>query len=41
MEIPYNSNPRPDTGLSNGKAGIWIFLASEIMLFGGVFSAYV
>ena len=41
MEIPYNSKPRPDTGLYNGKAGIWIFLASEIMLFGGVFSAYV
>jgi len=41
MEIPFNSKPRPDTGLYNGKAGIWVFLASEIMLFGGVFSAYV
>jgi len=23
------------------KIGIWLFLASEIMLFGGLFSAYV
>jgi len=25
----------------NSKLGIWIFLASEIMLFGGLFSAYI
>ena len=41
MELPYNSTPRPDTGLYNGKVGIWLFLASEIMLFGGLFSAYL
>jgi len=41
MEIPHNSTARPDTGLYNGKVGIWLFLASEIMLFGAVFSAYV
>ena len=41
MEIPYNSKPRPDTGLYNGKVGVWLFLASEIMLFGAVFSGYV
>lgn len=41
MELPYNSKPRPDTGLYNGKVGIWLFLASEIMLFGGLFSAYL
>jgi heme/copper-type cytochrome/quinol oxidase subunit 3 len=41
MEIPYAVKPRPDTGLYNGKLGMWLFLASEIMLFGGMFSAYV
>jgi cytochrome c oxidase subunit 3 len=41
MEIPYTSTPRPDTGLYNAKLGIWLFLASEVMLFGGLFSAYV
>ena len=41
MIIPHFDKPREDTGLYNGKAGIWIFLASEVMLFGGVFSAYV
>jgi len=41
MEIPHNSTARPDTGLYNGKAGIWLFLASEVMLFGALFSAYL
>ncbi len=41
VEIPYVSSPRPDTGLVNAKLGIWLFLASEVMLFGGLFSAYV
>ena len=41
MEIPYTVKPRPDTGLYNAKLGIWLFLASEVMLFGGLFSAYV
>jgi len=39
--IPYIVEERPDTGLTNAKLGIWIFLASEVMLFGGLFSAYV
>jgi heme/copper-type cytochrome/quinol oxidase subunit 3 len=39
--IPYNVRPRPDTGLYNAKMGVWLFLASEVMLFGGLFSAYV
>lgn len=39
--IPYILEERPDTGLNNAKLGIWIFLASEVMLFGGLFSAYV
>jgi cytochrome c oxidase subunit 3 len=41
MEIPYTVSTRPDTGLWNAKIGIWLFLASEVMLFGGLFSAYV
>jgi cytochrome c oxidase subunit 3 len=41
MEIPYAIRPRPDTGLYNAKVGIWLFLASEVMLFGGLFSGYV
>ena len=41
MEIPYEVKPRPDTGLWNAKIGIWLFLASEVMLFGGLFSGYV
>lgn len=41
MEIPYIVTPRKDTGLINSKIAIWLFLASEVMLFGGFFSAYV
>jgi cytochrome c oxidase subunit 3 len=41
MEIPYTVEARPDTGLSNGKLGIWLFLASEVMLFGALFASYV
>ena len=39
--IPYTVQPRQDTGLYNGKLGIWLFLSSEVMLFGALFSAYV
>ncbi|MEM9445198.1 MAG: cytochrome c oxidase subunit 3 [Verrucomicrobiota bacterium] len=39
--IPYTVKPRPETGLYNAKLGIWLFLASEVMLFGGLFSAYL
>ncbi|MBN8248091.1 MAG: cytochrome c oxidase subunit 3 [Verrucomicrobia bacterium] len=41
MEIPYTVKPRPDTGLYNAKVGIWLFLASEVMLFGAFFSTYI
>ncbi len=41
MDIPYTSKPRPDTGLYNAKVGIWLFLASEVMLFGALFSSYI
>lgn len=41
MEIPYSIKPNPVTGIPNGKLGIWLFLASEVMLFGALFSTYV
>jgi len=41
MQIPYTSTARPDTGLFNAKLGVWLFLASEVMLFGALFSSYV
>jgi cytochrome c oxidase subunit 3 len=41
MEIPFVSKPRPDTGIYNAKVGIWLFLASEVMLFGALFSSYI
>jgi len=39
--IPYTVEPRRETGLYNAKVGIWLFLASEVMLFGALFSSYV
>ena len=41
MDIPYTVQARPDTGLYNAKVGIWLFLASEVMLFGALFSSYI
>ena len=41
MEIPYNVEPRPDTGLYNAKFGVWLFLSSEVMLFGALFSSLI
>jgi len=41
MEIPFEVTPRRDTGLWNAKLGIWLVLASEVMLFGGLFSSYI
>lgn len=38
--VPYSVDPRPDTGVNNVRLGVWLFLASEVMLFGGLFSAY-
>jgi cytochrome c oxidase subunit 3 len=40
MEIPYTATVRPDTGVTNQKLGMWLFLASEVMLFGSLFSSY-
>ena len=31
---------RSETGFSNGALGMWLFLASEAMLFGALFSGY-
>lgn len=39
--IPYTVEARPDTGLNNVKIGIWLFLASEVMLFGALFASYI
>jgi hypothetical protein len=41
MGLPCEVKPHPVTGLYNGKFGIWLFLASEVMLFGALFSSYV
>ena len=38
--IIHSVTPHPVTGINNGKFGIWLFLASEVMLFGALFSAY-
>ena len=40
-KLPYVTEPHPLTGLNNGKLGTWLFLASEVMLFGALFSAYI
>ena len=39
--IPYTVEVRPDSGLNNVKLGIWLFLASEVMLFGSLFAGYI
>ena len=39
--IPYTVDVRPDTGLNNVKLGIWLFLSSEVMLFGSLFAGYI
>ena len=41
MNIPYVVDERTDSGLTNGKLGVWLFLASEVMLFGALFSTYI
>lgn len=39
--IHYIDEPHPVTGVTNSKLGIWLFLASEVMLFGALFSTYI
>jgi cytochrome c oxidase subunit 1 len=38
--IPFATEKRFDTGVSNVTLGFWLFIASEVMLFGALFSAY-
>ena len=38
--IPYTIERRPDTGVTNVTMGVWLFIASETMLFGALISAY-
>ena len=40
MIIPYTTERRADTGVTNVTLGMWLFIASEIMLFGALFSSY-
>jgi heme/copper-type cytochrome/quinol oxidase subunit 3 len=40
IDLPYNAEIRPDTGVTSQKLGMWLFLASEVMLFGSLFSSY-
>jgi heme/copper-type cytochrome/quinol oxidase subunit 3 len=40
VDIPYSVEPRPDTGVTNATLGMWLFIASEVMLFGSLFSSY-
>jgi heme/copper-type cytochrome/quinol oxidase subunit 3 len=41
MNIPHTTELHPETQLYNGKLGVWLFLASEVMLFGALFSTYI
>lgn len=38
--LPWSYDPRPDTRTSTVRLGMWLFLASEAMLFGSLFSGY-
>jgi len=40
VDIPYSVEPRADTGVTNATLGMWLFIASEVMLFGSLFSSY-
>ena len=40
MGIPYTASVRLDTGVTNQKLGMRLFLAWEVMLFGSLFSSY-
>ena len=39
--IPWTYESRPDSRINNVRLGLWLFLASETMFFGSLFSAYV
>ncbi len=39
--LSYTVRPHPITAMYSGKFGTWLFLASEVMLFGALFSSYL
>lgn len=39
--IHHIDHPHPVTGVTNSKLGMWLFIASEVMLFGALFSSYI
>ena len=41
MEIPYTVENRAETGLYNGKLGMWLFLGTEIMFFTAFIGVYL
>jgi len=40
VNVPYTTARRSDTGVNNVTLGMWLFIASEVMLFGALFSSY-
>jgi cytochrome c oxidase subunit I+III len=40
-EMPVNAEQWPFSGVGNGKLGMWIFLASDVVLFGAFIGSYV
>ncbi len=41
MNATAIENPDTHSGISNAKLGVWLFLASEIMLFATLFTTYI
>ncbi|HUE85488.1 MAG TPA: cbb3-type cytochrome c oxidase subunit I [Vicinamibacterales bacterium] len=39
--VPWTDEPRPDSRTTNVRLGMWLFLSSEAMFFGSLFSACV
>ena len=40
VQHPSAYEPRSDTGVDSATLGFWLFIASEVMLFGALFSSY-
>ncbi len=41
MNAIIMDNPDTHSGISNAKLGVWLFLASEVMLFATLFTSYI
>ena len=41
VAVPHHLNVQTATGIPNGKLGMWVFLASEVMFFTGLIGAYI